>query len=238
MKPTLLSSRRATLGLALLVIAADYTLSCALGTDRFLSGPGGDDGLLLASVFGLCDTLEGPVIKLARKALETGNVNHVLPWVRQQDEHEIRQAFDHTLAVRKLGPRARELADRHFFETLVRVHRASEGAPYTGLKSPETDLGPAAPEAHKALETGFNKALVNLLTDAVRSGLHRHYQATMCSKAFPADDVAAGRRYVEAYESYFHYVERLWHAATGAAHGHHSEHAEEKPQHGHPAQVH
>ena len=238
MKSTLLSSRRATLVLALLVFAADYTISCALGTNHLLSGPGGEGGLLLASAFGLCDTLDGPLIKLARKALETGNVNHVLPWVRPQDEDEIQHAFDHTLAVRQLGPRACALADRHFFETLVRVHRLSEGAPYTGLNPPGTDLGPAAPIAHKALETGFNKALVNLLTDAVRSGLHRHYQAAMSSKEFPTDDVAAGRRYVEAYESYFHYVERLWLAATGAAHGHHSERVEEAPQHGHPAQVH
>jgi len=58
------------------------------------------------------------------------------------------------------------------------------------------------------------------------------------SKEFPTDDVAAGRRYVEAYESYFHYVERLWHAATGAAHGHHPEHAREASQHGHPDQIH
>jgi Family of unknown function (DUF6448) len=94
----------------------------------------GGGGLLLLGAFGHCDTLDGPVIGLARKALEAGNVNLVLPWVRAEDERELRRAFEHALAVRKLGAEACELADTHFFETLVRIHRASEGAPYTGLK--------------------------------------------------------------------------------------------------------
>jgi len=178
-----------------------------------------------------CDALDGPVVTLARKALETDNVNYVLPWVRAEDEHQIRRAFGHAMAVRKLGPHARDLADTHFFETLVRAHRASEGAPYTGLRAAGADLGPVVPAADKALETGYIKALVNLLTDAVRSGVHRHFQSTTSSKAFPVDDVAAGRRYVEAYESYIHYVERLWRAAAGVAHGNQPEGAADTRQH-------
>ena len=76
------------------------------------------------------------MIKAAQKALEMGNGNLVLIWVQQQDEAEIKEAFQKTLAVRQLSPEAKELADRYFFETLVRVHRAGEGAPYTGLNQP------------------------------------------------------------------------------------------------------
>jgi hypothetical protein len=42
--------------------------------------------------------------------------------------------FTKTLAVRKQSKEAKELADMYFFETLVRIHCAGEGAPYTGLK--------------------------------------------------------------------------------------------------------
>src|SRR5512147_1018908 len=76
-----------------------------------------------------CDGLDGPVVKAAQKALETGNVNPVLIWVQKKDEGEIKQAFQKTLAVRKLNPQAKELADMYFFETLVRIHRAGEGEP-------------------------------------------------------------------------------------------------------------
>ena len=90
--------------------------------------------------FAHCDGLDGPVVKVAQKALETGNVNLVLIWVQKKDEGEVKKAFQKTLAVRKLNPQAKELADMYFFETLVRIHRAGEGEPYTGLKPAGRDL--------------------------------------------------------------------------------------------------
>ena len=68
-----------------------------------------------------CDGLDGPVVKAAKNALQTGNVNLVLIWVQQNDEPEIRAAFQQTLLVRKQSPEAQALADQFFFETLVRV---------------------------------------------------------------------------------------------------------------------
>src|SRR5512135_864316 len=112
-----------------------------------------------------CDGLDGPVVKAAQRALQTGDVNQVLVWVRPQDEDEIEKAFDETLAVRKLSPQAQALADRYFFETLVRIHRAGENAPYTGLKPAGRDLGPAIPAADKALETGAERNLIQLVTE-------------------------------------------------------------------------
>ncbi len=170
-----------------------------------------------------CDSLDGPVVTLARKALVTGNVNLVLPWVPSEAEPEIRRAFAHTLDVRKLGPQARDLADNYFFETLVRVHRASEGAPYTGLKPAGTALGPAIPAADKALETGSPDAVESLLTDAIHKGLREHFDAAMTRRRYAPDDVAAGRAYVQAYVPYVHYVEGLWEAATRPATGHYPE---------------
>lgn len=111
-----------------------------------------------------CDGLDGPVVKAAEAALEKGDVNFVLVWVQKDDEPEIRAAFDQTLKVRKLNSEARHLADRFFFETLVRVHRAGEGAPYTGLKPAGRDLGPAIPAADKALREDAVEPLVKLLT--------------------------------------------------------------------------
>lgn len=170
-----------------------------------------------------CDTMSGPVVQAARQALETGNVNRVLIWVREQDEAEIRNAFQQTVAVRKLGREARDLSDRSFFETLVRVHRAAEGAPYTGLKAVDTDLGPAIPCADKAIEDGKVDALLKLLTEAAQKGIQEHFNDVTAKKNFKPDDVRAGREYVRAYVSYMHYVERLYEAATLPAAGHHPE---------------
>ena len=168
-----------------------------------------------------CDTLDGPVVQTARAALESGRVAPVLAWVQAKDEGEVRHAFDHARAVRKLGPEARSLADRFFFETLVRVHRAGEGAPYTGLKPAGQDLGPAVTAADKAVETGSPAEVEKLLVESVRRGLHQRFAALAAQKK-PGEDVARGRAWVEAYVPYVHWVEGVHEAATRGA-GHHPE---------------
>ncbi|MBK5207773.1 MAG: hypothetical protein JJD98_21030 [Polaromonas sp.] len=188
-----------------------------LGTDAIGLGNG---GLAMAWALGHCDGMDGPVVTVARKSLETGNVNLVLPWVRAEDEGEIRKVFDQARSVRKLGAEARELADTHFFETLVRIHRAGEGAPFGGLQPAGRDLGPAVPAADKALENGSIEQVEKLLTDAIRGGVHKHFDAALSRSKFDPNDVEAGRAYVEAYVPYIHYVERLWQAAQGAGHAH------------------
>ena len=167
-----------------------------------------------------CDGLDGPVVAAARKALESGNVNLVLPWVQKGDEVEIKAAFSNTMAVRKLNARARELADTSFFETLVRIHRAGEGAPYTGLKPAGRDLGPAIPAGDKAIEAGSVDALLRLLTDRLHEGLEARFHQVREKSGYPADDVEKGREYVKAYVEYIHYVEGLYEAAKGPAGGH------------------
>lgn len=207
----------------LFLAAADRLAGWFAGADSLLAG---GTGAMLIWVIGHCDGLDGPVVTLARKALESGNVNLVLPWVREEDEPEIRRAFDHALAVRKLGPQAKELADHHFFETLVRVHRAGEGAPYTGLKPAGRDLGPAIPAADRALEDGSIDKVARLLGEAMHKQLHEQFHNAIAHRKFDVNNVRAGREYVQAYVPYIHFVERLWEAATSAAHGHHPEHVE------------
>lgn len=170
-----------------------------------------------------CDGLDGPVVTAARNALETDNVNLVLIWVRKDDEAEIRAAFQQTLAVRKQSPEAKELADRYFFETLVRIHRAGEGAPYTGLKPAGRDLGPAIPAADRALEDDAVEPLLNLLTAGVQDGVREQFRHVMASKGFTGDDIEGGQAYVEAYVEFVHYVERIYEAAKNPASGHFAE---------------
>jgi len=173
-----------------------------------------------------CDGLDGPVVKAAQKALETRNVALVLVWVHATDEPEIRAAFAKTLEVRRLGPEALELADRYFFETLVRVHRAGEGAPYNGLQPAGRDLGPAIPEADRAIETGRVGPLAALLATALQAGLLEHFKAAMAARSFTPNDLGAGRAYVRAYVEFIHYVERIYAAIAGPAHGRYAETAD------------
>lgn len=221
----------AVIGLVLLERAAAH----AFGYESVLA-TGGDAGLLLLAAVGHCDTLDGPLVPAAMESLEDGNVNRVLPWVRPEDEGEIRHAFEHARAVRTLGPDARSLADRHFLETLVRVHRAGEGAAFTGLKPAGLDHGPAVPAADRALGEGsFEKAemLATMIADRIRDGLMKRFRKAVDTKDFDVDDVMAGREHVDAYVPYVHYAESVWKAANQGADDHH--HAAAASAHGHAA---
>ena len=186
-------------------------------------------GFALAAALGFvapasahCDTLDGPVVGAARNALDGGNVNLVLVWVQKNDEAEIRKLFQQAQNVRKAGGEAKELADRYFFETLVRVHRAGEGAAYTGLK-PAGVVEPPVAAADKAIATGKPQELTKLISARVEEGLHGHFDRVMVKKRYDADDVEAGRAYASAYVEFVHYAERLYDAAetlAPAAHAH------------------
>ncbi len=163
-----------------------------------------------------CDTLDGPVVGAARKALDSGNVNLVLVWVQKKDEAEIRNAFQKTRNVRKAGGEAKELADMYFFETLVRMHRAGEGAGYTGLK-PAGMVEPPVAAADKAIETGNLQPLGRLVSDRMEKGLHGHFEQVMAKRKYNPNDVEAGRAYSSAYVEFTHYADRLYNAAETMA---------------------
>jgi hypothetical protein len=155
-----------------------------------------------------CDTLDGPVVESARLALAAGAVTPVLKWVPVDDEQLIRTAFQNTMAVRKLGGQAQTLADMYFFETLVRIHRAGEGASYTGLK-PDTAIDAAIALADKALESETVDKLVGVLSGAMARRIRDRFQLTLDRKKHADESIAAGREFVEAYVIFTHYVEGL-----------------------------
>ncbi len=185
--------------------------------------------LMAAPVAAHCDGLDGPVVTAARTALDSGDPNLVLIWVQPRDEAEVRQAFAQAIAVRKLNAQARDLADRYFFETLVRLHRAGEGAPYTGLKPAGRDLGPAIPLADKAVASGSADEIATFIGAESERGVRESFARLQTKRNFRSADLAAGRAYVESYVTYVHYVERLYEAAATSAPGHYGENAAGEP---------
>lgn len=185
-------------------------------------------GLLITPRFAAahCDTLDGPVIKDARLALDKGDVTPVLKWVQKKDEAQVGKAFHQALAARTKGEKGKKEGEHRFFETLVKIHRAGEGAPFTGLK-PAGTVEPVIAAADTSLISGSDETVMKLVTDAVTKGIReRHHQAAELYK-HKDESVEAGRNYVKAYVEYTHYVEKLQQDAIGHAE-HHKEPAEKK----------
>ena len=125
------------------------------------------------------------------------------------------------MAVRTKGDDAKALADRHFFEMLVRLHRAGEGEAFTGLKPPDS-VDPGIAAADHALVSGSAKDLATHLSAAVSEQLQKRFAATLERSKHATVSVEAGREYVEAYVDYVHFVESVHRLVShGASRKHH-----------------
>lgn len=168
-----------------------------------------------------CDSLDGPVVQAARRALDSGDVDAVLPYVPQRAEDEVRTVFGAVVAVRDEGVDTRDVADRHFFETVVRLHRDGEGAPFTGLKPAGLDHGPVIPVAERAIETGEGHELISVLTDRVVDEVRKrlgHVTELKQKAAEPGATVADKRAYVSAMLGLQVWSNNLYRATAAAAH--------------------
>jgi hypothetical protein len=159
------------------------------------------------------------VVTAARQALEAGEEDLVLPFVPEDGEAEVRAMFAAVRQVRGLGDAARDVADRLFFETVVRVHRAGEGAPYTGLKPAGSDVGPAIPLAERAIATGSSDELADYLTGVLRDELKHRLEKLNTLAAAKDQSLSDARGYVEAMLGFQVYSHHLLVAMHAPAHG-------------------
>ncbi len=170
------------------------------------------------TAFPHCDGVDGPVVQSAIKSLETKDISYVLIWIKKEHEQEVKDAFAKTLIVRELGPDAKEVADHHFMETVVRIHREGEGEPFTGIKAAGRDLGPVIPAADKSIESGSLEEMKQILSSRLFSELDKKFQTLQEKKIFDVSDTEAGREYVEAYVQYLHFADNLYKAADFVPH--------------------
>lgn len=166
-----------------------------------------------------CDAMDGPVVKAAMKALDAEDASLILPFVPKAGEAEIAKAFEKVIRMRKQGPEAKEVADLYFFETVVRIHRAGEGAPYTGLKPAGLGHGPVVPVAERAIETGSPEELLKLLFDTVRAEVKAKFDRVMHLKSHAEGNVDEAREYVEAMLGLEVYSHKLYTCAKAGLHG-------------------
>ncbi|MEV4701800.1 DUF6448 family protein [Actinoplanes sp. NPDC049316] len=163
-----------------------------------------------------CDSLDGPVVRAARAALAAGDADLVLSYVPAAGEDEVRAAFGRVLPLQASGGEAAAVAQLWFFETVVRIHRAGEGASYTGLKPAGLDVGPVIPLAEKAVESGDGEPVRRLLADELRAELADRLRRVGQLAAAKDASLPAARAHVQAmlgFQVYAHHVLQAIHAA-------------------------
>jgi hypothetical protein len=154
-----------------------------------------------------CDTEDGPAVQDGRRALETGNVNFALKWVHPDGEDEVKASFDAAITNRTGRIDGSAQTDHDFLETLVRVHRAGEGAGFDGIKPTGTELPAEVVAADAALDVGNIEPLRGLVPSDRWDELERRFNVAFSKKSFDINDLDAARDYVAAYVDYFKYAE-------------------------------
>jgi hypothetical protein len=151
--------------------------------------------------------MDGPLISDAKKSIEQHNVNYSLKWVPASKEKEVRDAFNLALKVRILSQDAKELADKYFFDTLVRIHRTAEGEPFTGIKPSGTPIDEKIKAADKSIAVGNLSPLRGMISKDKSAELTKKFEKVMSLKTFEVNNVTAGRNYIEAYVQFFRFAE-------------------------------
>jgi hypothetical protein len=161
-----------------------------------------------STVFAHCDSYDGPVIKDALEALKTNNVNLVLKWVDESQEQEITSLFQKTYSLRNGDKETYGLVEKYFFETLVRLHRETEGAPYTGLKEAGTTKQIVL-LSDNAIAAKSADDLLSKLNSHIESVVRQKYDKVVKLDKVKNESVEKGREYVEAYVDYTHTLEAI-----------------------------
>ena len=170
------------------------------------------------SSYAHCDSYDGPVIKEALKALDKGTVSLVMKWVDKEHEAEITSLFNKTVNLKKKDAEIYSIVEKHFLETLVRLHREGEGAPFTGLK-PAGSTTPIIQMADKSIENNEGKTLLTNLNNHIQKVISEKFEKVNALSKVKDNSVTEGRAYVAAYVDYTHTLEAI--EVTLAHGGHH-----------------
>lgn len=155
-----------------------------------------------------CDSYDGPVIKDAMKALETNNVNLVLKWITTEQEKEIIPLFNKTYALKSGDKEVYGIVEKYFFETLVRLHRETEGAPYTGLK-PAGTAKQIVQLSDQAIVSNSIDDLLDKLNNHIGMVIREKFEKVAALDKIKNDSPENGREFVEAYVDYTHTLEAI-----------------------------
>ncbi|WP_042337678.1 DUF6448 family protein [Bacillus andreraoultii] len=164
-------------------------------------------GLIPTMASAHCDTMDGPVITDAKKAIETNNISYISKWVLPEDEEELSNIYKQTMEVRELSPEAQTLADQYLYENLVRIHRAGEGAPFTGVKPEGTPFAPEIVAADTSIEVENLDPFNGVIDEEKMPEIEEAFEQVLATKEFDVNDVDAGREYVNSYVVFTHLAE-------------------------------
>lgn len=116
------------------------------------------------------DAGNGPIMKAAKMALETGNANYVLIWVPKESENTLKNILEKTCCERSARKNMQNCAIDWYFETVNRLHLAKRKMSYTCSKPGGLDECPIDLKVERAIETGNFEEMIGVIPDTHARG--------------------------------------------------------------------
>ena len=113
-----------------------------------------------------------------------------------------------TYALKSGDKEVYDIVEKHFFETLVRLHRETEGYPYTGLK-PAGTTKLIVQLSDRAIERKNIDDLLGKLNNHIGKVIIEKYEKVAALDKVKNDTPEKGREYVKAYVDYTHTLEAI-----------------------------
>jgi len=145
-----------------------------------------------------CDTMDGPIVAAAELALEMENINYVLPFVKNEYETELKEAFNKSVTVRELSGEAAEIADYWFFETAVRLYMLGAGKPYSGIKQSGINREHIILKAQDAVVNQDITTFETFLLDSLKEAIETKYEIAVSQQDYDVNDTQAARNYLNS----------------------------------------
>jgi hypothetical protein len=155
------------------------------------------------------DTRNGPVMKAAKIALETGNVNYVLIWVPEESENQLKNLLEKTFCKRRDGKDVQDVTIDWYFKTVSRLHRSGERVLYTCIKSEGLDENQIVVNLERAIEIGDVEEIMGGIPNTREGNLRQRLRNVMDKRNYDVNNIAAGRAYVSAFIDFIVYVHNL-----------------------------
>ena len=166
-----------------------------------------------------CERENGPVAVAAKEALKSEDFSKVAIWIGEEQEEELKNKFRQSLSVYHKGGDSKELATEYFMSNAVRLHRAAEGMPFTGLK-PAQAAAKDIQVAEKALKTGNLDPVMDMFSSKMEDEAQKWFQKALEAKKNKDESVKAGREWADKYVKYIIYLHKLYQKIeAGPPHG-------------------
>lgn len=155
------------------------------------------------------DEMPGPVLKAAKIALETGNVNYILIWVPENYENTVKNLLEKTCCKRSSVLNTQKQAYDWYYETVNRLFSASRACDYLTYQSKAFAENPLVLKVYKAIESGNFEKIRDEIPVSYEADAQQRFLHVMNLRDYPVNNIAAGRSYVSAFFDFNRYVHDL-----------------------------